>query len=261
MDTAKIQGELWSQAPKGWAEIMEPSHSPLWEAMLNASGVGSGTRFLDAGCGGGGASILAAKRGAEVSGLDAAEGLIAFARDRVPAGDFRVGGIENMPFGDNCFDVVFAANSVQYTGDRVAALHELSRVCAPEGRIVAALFGAPETVAFSAIFKALGATMPASSKKGGGPFELSAPGKFESLFEQAGLKIITSGEANCTFRFPDLATFWEGNVAAGPLQNMLRIAGEEKVKAAFDNAAKEFMLSDGSILIENNTFKYVVATV
>ena len=86
-------------------------------------------------CGGGGASILAAERGAQVSGLDAAEGLIAFARQRVSNGDFRVGDIESLPFDDDSFDVVFAANSVQYSEDRVAALRELGRVCTPGGRM------------------------------------------------------------------------------------------------------------------------------
>ena len=44
--------------------------------MLNAAGVEESTRFLDVGCGGGGASVLAAERGAQISGLDAAEGLL-----------------------------------------------------------------------------------------------------------------------------------------------------------------------------------------
>ncbi len=97
MGSAKMQGDLWGRAPRGWAEIQEPMHRPLWEAMLNATEAGSGTRFLDAGCGGGGASILAAERGAQVSGLGAAEGLLAFGRQRVPGGDFRVGDIEQLP--------------------------------------------------------------------------------------------------------------------------------------------------------------------
>ena len=135
MGTSKIQGELWGKTPQGWAEIQEPMHRPLWEAMLNAAEVGQGTRFLDAGCGGGGASVLAAERGAQISGLDAAEGLLTFARERVPDGDFRAGDIESLPFDNDVFDVVFAANSVQYTEDRIAALRELGRVCEPEGRI------------------------------------------------------------------------------------------------------------------------------
>ena len=58
MGTTAIQGELWGKAPQDWATIQEPMHKPLWEAMLDGALVGSGTRFLDTGCGSGGASVL-----------------------------------------------------------------------------------------------------------------------------------------------------------------------------------------------------------
>ena len=97
MGTAEIQGDLWGRVPQDWATIQEPMHRPLWEAMLDEALVSSGTRILDAGCGGGGASVLADERGAQISGIDAAEGLIAFASERLPDGDFRVGDIESLP--------------------------------------------------------------------------------------------------------------------------------------------------------------------
>ena len=170
MATATIQGELWGQAPKDWALIQEPLHRPLWEAMLDATLVRSGKRILDAGCGGGGASVLAAARGAQVSGLDAAAGMIQFAQEHVPDGDFRVGDIENLPYVDNVFDAVFAANAIQYTADRVATLREFGRVCRPGGRIAAGLFGPPEGVAFHTVFTAVRDALP-EPPPGAGPFE------------------------------------------------------------------------------------------
>jgi hypothetical protein len=47
-----------------------------------------------------GLSFRNSYRGALVSGIDAAEGLVAIARERVPDGDFRVGDIESLPFGN-----------------------------------------------------------------------------------------------------------------------------------------------------------------
>ena len=161
MSTAKVQGELWGAAPQAWSEIQEPLHAPLYAAMLNATSVRQGTRLLDVGCGGGSASLLAAARGAQVSGLDAAAGLLAFARQRVPSGDFRVGDMESLPFADNAFDVVFAASSLQFAGNPRAALDEFGRVCAAGGRIVVGLFGPPQKVASATIMKALGDLMPA----------------------------------------------------------------------------------------------------
>jgi SAM-dependent methyltransferase len=259
MGTAEIQGELWDKMPQDWATFQEPMHKPLWEAMLEVALVGSGTRFLDVGCGGGGASVLAAERGAQVSGLDAAEGLIAISRERIPNSDFRVGDIESLPFDDEVFDAVFAANSVQYTEDRIKALHELGRVCTPEGRIVVGLFGPPEKVAFGAIFKAVRDTMP-EPPPGDGPFELSAPGKLEEMFEAAGLNVLESGEVDCPFNYPDYETFWRAQFAAGPFQGTLRDVSEEKLRSALRDAVEVFRLPNGGLLIQPNVFKYVVAT-
>ena len=259
MGTAEIQGQLWSLLPHDWATIQEPMHKPLWEAMLDRALVGSGTRILDAGCGGGGASALAAERGAQVSGLDAAEGLSAFTSRRLPHGDFRVGDIENLPFDDDAFDAVVAANSVQYSENRVASLRELGRVCTQEGRIVAGLFGPPEKVKISTVFKAVRDAMP-EPPPGGGPFELSAPGKLEGLFEEAGLKVIESSEVDCPFNYPDFETFWRANVSAGPSQGMLRIISEEELKSTLRDGVEPFRLDSGEYLIQPNVFKYVVAT-
>lgn len=258
MGSAKIQGELWGQAPSDWALLQEPKHVPLFQSMLYAAGVGRGTRFFDAGCGGGGASLLAAQRGAQVSGLDAAAGLVEIAREKVPSGDFRIGDMEVLPFRNDAFDAVIAANSIQYTDDRVAALRELGRVCAPDGRLVVGLFGSPDKVTFRYVFQAVRDVLP-EPPPGDGPFGLSAPGKLEGLIEEAGLKVIASGEVDCPFSYPDLETLWRANVSAGPLQGVIRVIGEEKLKGAMQKAGEVFRNGDGRIEIAPNMFRYVVA--
>lgn len=131
MGSAQSQGDLWSQAPEDWAALQEPLHTPLWQAMLVATDVGKGTRFLDAGCGGGGLGKLAGERGAEVNGLDASETLIGIARARMPSSKFRTGDLEGLPYANDSFDVALAANSVQYAANPIAALIELKRVTRP----------------------------------------------------------------------------------------------------------------------------------
>ncbi len=256
---AKVQGELWSKKAQDWAEIQEPVHTPIWKAMLEATAVGQGTHFLDAGCGGGGASILASALGAKVTGLDAAEGLIAQARKRVPSADFFVGELENLPFDNDSFDVVFAANSIQYSENRIAALQELARVCKPKGQIVAGLFGPAEKVAYRSVFKAVVDTLP-EPPKGGGPFELSVPGKLEALFEEAGLKVVKQGETDCPIGFSNLEQYWLGTVSGGPVQAALKVVEEEQLKSAVIDAATPFLLDDGQILIQPNSYIYVVAS-
>lgn len=258
MGTAAIQGELWGQAPQDWATLLEPMHRPLWETMLDAALVRSGTRILDAGCGGGGASVLAAERGALVSGLDAAAGMVQIARAHIPDGDFQVGDMENLPYEDNLFDVIFAANAIQYSANWVATLREFGRVCRPGGRIVAGLFGPPENVAFSTIWTAIRNTLP-EPPPGAGPFELSLPGKLESLFTEAGLNVLQNGEVDCPFLYPDFATFWQAHSSAGPFQRALRATAKEKLRLAIREAIEQYRLDDGAIHIQPNVFKYVVA--
>jgi SAM-dependent methyltransferase len=260
MKKSKIQGELWGKSPNGWAEVQEPQHKPLWEAMLYATEVGENTVFLDVGCGAGGSSKLAKDRGAIVHGIDVAEGLLSFAKQIVPDGSFKVADIEKLPYDDNMFDVVYAANSVQYSENRILALQELKRVCKPNGRIVAGLFGEPEKVDYRFIFKALRDIMPEPTN-GGGPFELSGPNTLESLFKEAGLTNLESGETNCPFKYDDFDSMWYGNLSAGPIQGMLNSISENKIKSAFRDATMNFVLNDGSYLIPRNIFKYVVACV
>src|SRR5262245_45210486 len=106
MGTAQIQGSLWGARARDFAEAVEPCGRPLYEAVFDAADVRAATRLLDVGCGPGLAALLASARGAQVAGLDAAEASLEVARERVPAGDFRVGEMEDLPWPDNTFDVV-----------------------------------------------------------------------------------------------------------------------------------------------------------
>lgn len=258
MGSSKIQGELWGKAPHDWANLQEPMHIPLFEAMLMAMEVGQGTRLLDAGCGGGGASVLAAERGAQVSGLDAAEPLVNIAQTRVPNGHFRVGDIEELPYEDDSFDAIIAANSIQYTMDRVAVLREFRRVCASGGRISVGLWSAPDKVEYRVVPKAVRDTLP-EPPPGKGPFELSEPGILEGLIEQAGLKVLDIGEVACPFLYPNFEILWQANISAGPLQGALRTVSEEALKESLRNATKPYQNGNGSIRFENQ-FRYIVAT-
>jgi len=258
MGSAEIQGDLWGRRAQDWAELQEPYHQPLWEVMLEKGNVGTGTRFLDAGCGGGGASILAAQRGAIVSGIDAAAPLVEIARDRVPNGDFRVGDIQGLPFEDQVFDVVLAANSLQYSQDRVATLREMKRVAADDGRVVVGLFSTPDKVDWSTVIEAVGSTLP-SPPDGKGPFELSEPNILEGLIQQAGMSVLGSGEVECPFDYPDFDTVWRVSVSAGPAQAAIDAVGEGRIEQAVRDAVEPFQAVDGSIHTMN-VFRYVVAT-
>src|SRR5579862_6215300 len=116
-EIARKQGRLWGAEARDWVEIQERTAPVLWRAVLDAAAVGPGTRLLDAGCGAGGASVMARARDAAISGCDASEGLLAIARERLPDADLKLGELERLPFPDASFDVVLAINSLQFTPD------------------------------------------------------------------------------------------------------------------------------------------------
>lgn len=230
--------------------------------MLTAANVSTGTIFLDLGCGTGTSSVMAAARGADVTGLDAAPGLVAYARTAVPNGTFTVGDLQILEYPDDSFDVVFAANSVQYSEDPVAALREFKRVCKTGGTVVAGLFGPPAGVDYSAVFMAAKDAMPPppADAKPGGPFALSGPGILEGLFEKAGIEVSGTGKANCPLTYENFDQKWAYCLGAGPTQGMMKVIGEGKLKQAILLGCKDFTKKDGSIVFPNNEFMFVVGT-
>src|SRR5260370_39024301 len=97
MGTGKEQAELWGPGARDWSDYNEPMCTPFYEAVLDATGVGAGTRLLDVGGGGGFALLLAARRGAITPGLHVTPALLDSARDRVPAPPLAGGALEHPP--------------------------------------------------------------------------------------------------------------------------------------------------------------------
>jgi len=257
MGSADIQGELWSRAPQDWAEHQENFSVPLWESMLSATGVGAGSKLLDAGCGAGGASLLAQRLGASVTGVDASQGLLDLAGKRVPKADFRLGDLQALPFQDGTFDAVIAASSIQYAEDPAKATRELARVAPSDGTVAVGLFSTPDKVEYRVVFEAIRDALP-EPPRGGGPFALSESGTLEGLVEFAGMTLIDVGEVDCPFEFPDMDAFWTGCISAGPVQAALEVVDAQALRRKLEEAASPYQLPDGSIRFEV-AFRYVAA--
>ena len=109
------------------------------DALVRAVDVRPGERVLDVACGSGNAALAAARRYADVVGLDYVPALIARARLRAEAEgtqvEFQVGDAQALPFPDNTFDVVISVFGVIFAPDQERAMTELLRVTRPGGRI------------------------------------------------------------------------------------------------------------------------------
>lgn len=109
------------------------------QAILTAMALGPGEDVLDVGTGNGVMvrDILEqVGPSGSASGLDAAAPMVAMARKLCPSGDFVQGGASALPFKDECFDVVTAAQLLCFLPDQNQALKEMHRVLRPGGRIV-----------------------------------------------------------------------------------------------------------------------------
>jgi SAM-dependent methyltransferase len=149
------QGEGW-QLEESSAEAYEHYLVPLLfapgaEYLVELAAPGPGERVLDVACGTGIVARRAAQRvgsGGTVVGLDINEGMLEVARkvssDVRPQIEWRQGDATDMPLPDGAFDVVFCQQGLQFFPDRPAALGEMHRVLAPNGRLALSVLRSTE---------------------------------------------------------------------------------------------------------------------
>lgn len=256
--TASVNGPLWGSSARDWAEVQEGQFRPGYEAVFAHCGVGTGTRYLDAGCGAGMAAQIAASRGAAVSGFDAADPLLAIARDRVPTGTFRMADLEEVPFDDGSFDVVTGFNAFQYASDPVRALAEARRVTRKGGKVAVMTWGQPEGMEAAAIVASLRPLLPPPPPGAPGPFALSDEAKLRGLAAAAGLVPEDVVDVDCTWHYLDEATALRGLGSSGVAARARGLAGAEAVDAAHRAAIAPFRQADGAFRI-GATCRFLVA--
>jgi SAM-dependent methyltransferase len=257
--TGATQGDLWSARAADWAELLEPGMRPLYETGLAALGVDADTRLLDAGCGAGLALATASELGAAVSGLDAAPGLIAIARRRLPDVRIEHGDLEELPFPDRTFDAVTGFNSFQYAASPEAALREARRVLRPGGRLLAAVWAPPELCELAGYLAAVGSLLPPPPPGAPGPFALSGDGALAALMARAGLEPCETRDVLCRFDYASERDALRGLISAGPVVRALRHAGEEATREAVAESIAPFRRAGGSYRIDN-AFRFTLAT-
>jgi ubiquinone/menaquinone biosynthesis C-methylase UbiE len=112
------------------------------EAFVDRLDIKPGMKVLDVACGSGNLAIVAAQRGADVTGIDIADNLINAAQRRAADARldirFDVGDAEAMPYDDNTFDVVMTMFGAMFAPRPDVTASELIRVCKQGGTIAMA---------------------------------------------------------------------------------------------------------------------------
>ncbi|GAC1576131.1 MAG: class I SAM-dependent methyltransferase [Candidatus Dormibacteria bacterium] len=135
-DTARMQID-WSL---GQYETTAAQLLPAARAVVDHAALAPGERVVDVGCGTGNAALLAAARGAHVTGVDPAGRLLEVAREQATErgldARFVQGEAAGLPLVDASAEVLLSVFGVIFAPDAAAAAAEMARVATPGGRIV-----------------------------------------------------------------------------------------------------------------------------
>jgi ubiquinone/menaquinone biosynthesis C-methylase UbiE len=189
-----------------------------------------GERILDLATGTGWTSRSVARRGAQVVGVDIADGLLATARAMAQREqldiDYRLADAEALPFADGAFDAVVSTCGVMFAGKPEAAAAELARVTRPGGRVALSTW-LPDGNVFK-MFLVMKAHMPAPPQPAPpSPFEW---GRRERITELLGTHFDLRFEPGVSmYREPDGQHAWQTfSTGYGPTHMLAASLDDEK---------------------------------
>ncbi|MDQ2623417.1 MAG: class I SAM-dependent methyltransferase [Actinomycetota bacterium] len=123
---------------RGSYELTASQLVPVADQVIDSAEPVNGLRLLDIACGTGNASLIAARRGASVVGLDTSPRLLAVASERAAQEGLEIDWIEadmaELPFPEHSFDLVTSVFGTIF-GDPHQIAAEIGRVLYPSGRL------------------------------------------------------------------------------------------------------------------------------
>lgn len=139
-DIAALKARLRATWMAGNFGVIAPVIEDLQDELVGRLGIRPGMKVLDVACGTGNSAIPAAKRGADVIGIDIAPNLLEQARARAAAegvkAQFQEGDAEKLEFPDASFDLVISIYGAMFAPRPELVASELKRVTKSGGRIV-----------------------------------------------------------------------------------------------------------------------------
>ncbi|MFG2502656.1 SAM-dependent methyltransferase [Streptomyces sp. NPDC048441] len=258
---------------RDWAEIQERMLVPLYEAVYERLEVGGRTRLLGLGCGSGLALLMAASRGASVTGVDpSAPERLALARERLlpdasrdagPYGDTRLveGGPADVSGPDvPPFNLVTAFQPIGcMAGDSegLSSLLEASVPLTARGTpVVLAGWGPPERCTTSSVLRV--ATKLADPLRSTGSWRPALRDDLEEVAQRAGLKPDGSGRVACPFGYADTDSAARGLLSTGLFDAAVGATDQVQVDKELTEALHPHKRRDGTVWMPN-VFRYLIA--
>jgi SAM-dependent methyltransferase len=258
---------------RDWAEIQERMLVPLYEAVYERLEVRPGTRVLGLGCGSGLALLIAASRGAQVTGVDSDDARLALARERLLAegaqgpadatGAGTVLPVDHMADaggpGRETYDLITAfepigsvAGDAEGLGPALDSAIPLAKRGTP---VVLAGWGPPERCATSAVLRVAGRLTDRLRKGGWRP---AYRDDLEDVAARAGLKPDGSGRVACPFGYADIESAMRGLLSTGVFDGAVRATDRRQVEKEIGEALHPHVRRDGTVWMPN-VFRYLIA--
>ncbi len=262
---------------------------PLYEAVYERLDVGGGTRTLGLGCGSGLALLMAASRGAAVTGVDSrSPELLALARQRLLPGAAeapeppRARGararadaaridavriVEGSPEdaadpSAPAFTLVTAfepigclAGDAEGLGDLLARATPLA---ARGAAVVLAGWGPPERCATTSVLRV--ASRLADPLRGAGGWRPALRDDLEEVAQRAGLRPDGSGRVACPFGYADVGSAVRGLLSTGLFDAAVAATDQEQVDKELTETLHPHRRPDGTVWMPN-VFRYLIARV
>jgi ubiquinone/menaquinone biosynthesis C-methylase UbiE len=218
------QSVMWGNGPyQRVTDTITDIHGRVIERLAP----GPGVRWLDLACGTGTVAERAARRGADVTGIDLAPALLETARERAAELgleiDYRVGDCERLDCADADFDVVSSTCGIMFAPDHAATAAELVRVTRPGGRIAVASW--TPTGGLARMFGMMAPFQPAPPPSN--PFDWGNAARVTELLGEA--FDLTLEEHVSTLRMTSGEAYWElFSTSYGPTKTLADALGDRR---------------------------------
>jgi len=246
-------GQVTHNAAETYEKFFVPALFEEWaERVADLAHIEEEQHVLDVACGTGVLARASARRvgpKGSVIGLDVNEGMLAVARRKAPQFQWRHGRAESLPFDDNSFDAVVSQFGLMFFEDRSAAIHEMSRVLTPGGRLAVAVWdtleNTPGYAAMAALLERLFSPQIAEALHA--PFSLGNKETLLSLFRDSQLKDVQITTINGTARFASISSWVFTDIKGWTLSNSIDEVQYQHLLEEAERELQSYVSSDGKV--------------
>lgn len=250
-DTTRAQWQDAAAAWHAWGPTLESWLGEATELMLDAAGVGTGSRVLDVAAGAGGQSLAAARRvgpTGRVLATDLSPAILdhaaaAAAAEGLAHVETRELDGEQLDVEPAAFDAVVSRLGLIYFPDRARALAGQYRALRPGGRVAAVVYSTADRNGFFSVPVSIirrRAELPPPAPGQPGPFSLGGPGALEDALRGAGFRDVGAQTVAAPLRMPGAAECLRfERESFGALHQMLAGLGTAEQEQAWEEIERE----------------------